>query len=181
MPQATPKRAGKQPRTGSRYPADVLADNVRAYRKLRGLSQEQLGEKMADLGHGWTAGIVGFVERGDRNVTVDELLGLALVLGFPFGKLLDPSGVLGLYPGAVVDEAGVEEPAPTGLDVGLRAPLTFGMASAWLAGVVAAGVTSDDSVRFRPVPPFVDDDSREALAETLNESWKTLADEENTK
>jgi hypothetical protein len=29
-----------------------------------------------------------------RNVTVDELLGLALVLGAPIGHLLDPRGVL---------------------------------------------------------------------------------------
>lgn len=175
MPQATPKRAGKHSKQGSRFPDDVLADNVRAYRKLRGLSQEQLGERMAELGHGWTAGIVGFVERGERNVTVNELLGLALVLGVPIGKLLAPAGILGVHPGAVIDEDGVEVPNPTALDVGLAEPLSFGVAEVWLAGEVTAGLTADGDVRFQAAPPMADygDEAlamRELLAKTFNEA-----------
>lgn len=169
MPQATPKRTGRQAKPGSRFPADVLADNVRAYRKLRNLSQEQLAERMAGLGHAWTAGIVGFVERADRNVTVDELLGLALVLGFPPGKLLDPAGVLGLQ-GADPEEGG-----PTGLDVGVEEPLTFGMAGAWVGGELTAGLTGDGDVHFRAVAPSLDEDRRQvALRERLAEMFNTV-------
>lgn len=173
MPQATPKRAGKRAKPGSRFPDDVLADNTRAYRKLRGLSQEQLGERMAELGHGWTAGIVGFIERGERNVTVNELLGLALVLGVPIGKLIAPAGLLGVHPGAVIDEGGMEVPNPTALDVGLAEPLSFGIAGTWLAGEVTAGLTGDGDVRFQATQPMSDigDETlaiRESLAEAFN-------------
>lgn len=154
MPQATPKRAGRSAKAGSRFPAEVLAANVRDYRQLRGLSQEQLAQKMAELGHPWTAGIVGFVERGDRNVTVDELVGLAFCLGFHPGKLLDPAGVLGLYGGA--DVAGASQ--ASGLDIGLAVPLSQAMAGAWLSCQVAAGPNAEGDVHFRPVPPWLDED-----------------------
>ena len=153
MPQATPKRAGRKPKPGSRFPAEVLAANVRDYRQLRGLSQEQLAQKMTELGHPWTAGIVGFVERGDRNVTVDELVGVAFCLGFHPGKLLDPAGVLGLYGGA--DVSGAAE--ATGLDIGLEVPLSQAMAGAWLSCQVAAGPDAGGDIHFRPVPPWWDE------------------------
>ncbi len=172
MPKATAKRAGKRAKPGSRFPDDVLDDIVRAFRKLRGLSQDQLGYRMAELGHGWTAGIVGFVERGDRNVTVNELLGLALVLGLPIGKLLSPAGLLGVHPGGV-DEEGVEVTGPTALDVGVAEPLSFGTAYSWLSSEVTAGLTVDGDVRFEPAQPSSDagDETlavRESLAETFN-------------
>lgn len=50
---------------------------------------------MANLGHEWTAGIVGFVERNDRVVGVGELLSLALVLNLFVADLLDPRGIDG--------------------------------------------------------------------------------------
>lgn len=73
-------------------PSQVLADNVRAFRLLRGLTQAELGDRLTELGHGWGAGTAGFVERGDRSVNVDELCGLAVALGVTLGQLLDPSG-----------------------------------------------------------------------------------------
>jgi transcriptional regulator with XRE-family HTH domain len=159
VPQATPKRAGKQAKAGSRFPAEVLARNVRDYRKLRNLSQEELGERMAALGHGWTAGIVGFVERADRNMTVDELLGAALVLGVAPGHLLSPYGVDGHDPAA--------------LDVGLAEPISFGAAFAWVDQAVVAELDWSDGpggIYWRPNQrtAAVEEGDRQALADTLN-------------
>jgi hypothetical protein len=41
------------------------------------------------------AGIVGFAERGDRTIAVDELAGLAVALGVSVALLLDPRGPAG--------------------------------------------------------------------------------------
>jgi transcriptional regulator with XRE-family HTH domain len=93
MPQATPKRSGREPKPGSRFPSQILAANVRTWRGLRGMSQAQLAERMSRLGHGWTESIVGFVEQNRRNVTVDELIGLTIALNAQrLGALLDPLG-----------------------------------------------------------------------------------------
>lgn len=77
---------------GAFAPSQVLADNVRSYRGLLHLTQDELGARMAALGHEWTGGIVGFVERRSRAVAVDELCGLAVCLGVTLGQLLDPTG-----------------------------------------------------------------------------------------
>ena len=95
MPKSTPKKAGRKAPEGARFLEDVLAANVRGYRLVRGLDQAELGRRMAALGHGWDASVVGFVERGDRNVTLSEVLGLMLVFGKSFGELMDPTGVDG--------------------------------------------------------------------------------------
>jgi transcriptional regulator with XRE-family HTH domain len=95
MPRSTPKRANRQASEGSRFLEEVLAANVRGYRLVQGMDQAELARRMAALGHRWDAGTVGFVERGDRNVTVSELLGLMLALGKTFAELVDPTGVDG--------------------------------------------------------------------------------------
>jgi transcriptional regulator with XRE-family HTH domain len=56
---------------------------------------------MRSLGHEWSRQTVSDIERNVRNVTVDELLGLALVLGTPVSELLDPRGVLRAVPATV--------------------------------------------------------------------------------
>ncbi len=63
---------------------------------------------MTHLGHGWGRSTVSAVESRSRNVTVDELFGLALSLGVMLGELLDP--------------AGPDKGRRLRLDVGLRAP-----------------------------------------------------------
>lgn len=73
-------------------PSDALAANLRAYRLLRHLTQDDLAVRMAHLGHGWGRSTVSAVEGRIRNVTVDELFGLALCLGATIGQLLDPGG-----------------------------------------------------------------------------------------
>jgi transcriptional regulator with XRE-family HTH domain len=93
VPQATPKRSERKPKPGGRFPSQILADNVRIWRGLRGFSQAQLAERMSRLGHGWSESIVGFVEQNRRNVTVDEYIGLTIALhARELGSLLDPLG-----------------------------------------------------------------------------------------
>jgi transcriptional regulator with XRE-family HTH domain len=93
--RATPKRRERQPTPGAVFASDVLATNVRAYRLVRGRTQEELADRMSQLGHGWSAGTVGFAERGDRTLSVDELLALAIVLETDVLDLLDPTGIDG--------------------------------------------------------------------------------------
>lgn len=92
----TPKRTRKAARKGFVFPSKALSDNVRAYRRIRNLRQDQVGERMSRLGLGWNAGTCGFVERGDRSVNIDELVGLAVVFEIPIAHLLDPRGPEGL-------------------------------------------------------------------------------------
>jgi transcriptional regulator with XRE-family HTH domain len=121
---ATPKKAGRQPEPGSRFLSDVLADNVRAYRSLRRLSQGELARRMGDARHPWTRATVSDVERANRNVTTDELLALAMILSTPIGGLLDP--------------AGVEGRATAPLDFGGWRPMPVGMASRWVRRITVS-------------------------------------------
>ena len=89
---STPRRKGRVAPMGAALPSEVLADNVRAYRALRQLIQEELAERMSELGHDWSRSTVGDVERNARGVTVDELFGLAISIGVTIGQLLDPTG-----------------------------------------------------------------------------------------
>lgn len=91
----TPKREGREPLPGSRFLTDVVAENVRVLRSLRQFSQSTLAAIMAYLGHDWSRATVSDVERAERNVTMDELLALALALGATIPDLLDPAGVDG--------------------------------------------------------------------------------------
>jgi len=100
---------GRKP-AGVGHPSDALAANLRAYRLLRHLTQDGMAALMAQLGHGWGRSTVSAVEGKSRNVTVDELFGLALCLGVPIGQLLDP--------------AGPDRSRRMSLDVGLRDPDT---------------------------------------------------------
>jgi transcriptional regulator with XRE-family HTH domain len=79
-------------KTGLGRPSDALAANLRAYRLLRRLTQDGLAARMTELGHGWGRSTVSAVEGTTRNVTVDEMFGLALSLGVAIGPLLDPAG-----------------------------------------------------------------------------------------
>lgn len=63
----------------------IFASNLRAARKARGLSQEEL----ADLA-GLHRTYVGSVERGERNVSIDSMECLAAPLGEPVFRLLMP-------------------------------------------------------------------------------------------
>ena len=66
-------------------PSDALAANVRAYRVLRRMTQDELAARMTQLGHCWGRSTVSAVEGGGRNVSVDELFGLAASFGVSIG------------------------------------------------------------------------------------------------
>ncbi|HEV2760048.1 MAG TPA: helix-turn-helix transcriptional regulator [Acidimicrobiales bacterium] len=107
-------------------PSDALAQNLRAYRLLRHMTQDQLAARMAHLCHGWGRSTVSAVESRSRNVTVDELFGLAVSVGVTIGQLLDPTGP--------------DHSRRLSLDVGLRAaddghphPVTPRLAHLWAA------------------------------------------------
>lgn len=60
---------------------------------MRGLKQEDLAARMRHLRHDWSRATVSEVERSGRNVTVDELASLAIILGVAPGEPLDPEGL----------------------------------------------------------------------------------------
>jgi transcriptional regulator with XRE-family HTH domain len=63
----------------------VFGANLRRARLHLGLTQEQLAERAALH---WT--YVGSVERGERNVSVDNICRLAWALGHEVSELLSP-------------------------------------------------------------------------------------------
>ncbi|NBB81095.1 MAG: helix-turn-helix domain-containing protein [Verrucomicrobia bacterium] len=73
----------KQLRKPSKELTQILADNIRAYRKAKHISQEELAD-MCDLHRTY----VGSVEREERNVTLSTLEALAAALGVSVTELL---------------------------------------------------------------------------------------------
>jgi transcriptional regulator with XRE-family HTH domain len=128
----TPKRmdAKLRPAPQSRFLSQILAKNIKDRRSERKLSQSVLAERMVSVGHGkWTRATVTEIERENRSVSVDELLGLALVLGVPIGELLDPTGI---------DGQGRE-----GLDytLGAAPPMRVEAAREWVRGRLRIWIT----------------------------------------
>ncbi|MEY3867353.1 MAG: hypothetical protein RLZZ338_1244 [Cyanobacteriota bacterium] len=66
----------------------ILADNVRAYRKGQNLSQEALAH-ICDLHRTY----IGSVERGERNVTLSTLEVIAQALGVSVPELLTENAI----------------------------------------------------------------------------------------
>lgn len=91
MPSTPPPPDGPV-RRGSVTLGEVVAKNVRGYRALAGFSQVGLAARLIPFGHGWSQATVSEVERSGRAVTVNELPGLAAVLGVTVAALLDPAG-----------------------------------------------------------------------------------------
>lgn len=127
--------------------SEALAKNVRDYRLLRDVTQGDLAARMSRLGHGWGRSTVSAVEGNGRNVTVDELGGLAISLGTSIGQLLDPTGP---------DHSRI-----LGLDVGLPGvvgPLQPELAHHWSFSRVVVNLADDEgappAVREAPVSPF---------------------------
>lgn len=65
-------------------PRQKLGSNIRQLRRSQGLSQEQLAEK-ADLHRTY----VGAIERGERNVSLDNIIAIAHALGVSASQLLE--------------------------------------------------------------------------------------------
>jgi transcriptional regulator with XRE-family HTH domain len=71
---------------------ETVAGNVRAYRGMRGMDQADLAERMKSLGIKWHRATVSEVEHGHRQVTITEVVGLALALDVTVEQLLDSRG-----------------------------------------------------------------------------------------
>jgi transcriptional regulator with XRE-family HTH domain len=69
----------------------LISDNIVAARARARLSQASLAARMKSLGYGWYSQTVGSAERGERRVTAEEVLGLALALETSVAALLRPS------------------------------------------------------------------------------------------
>jgi hypothetical protein len=80
---------GRMADTAPSYRA-VLADNIAAERARRRLNQTALAAEMTGLGFGWIRQTVTEVEKGNRRVTAEEVLGLAVVLAVPVDVLIYP-------------------------------------------------------------------------------------------
>ena len=70
---------------------EVFARNVRRARRLKDISQERLA-----LDLGMRRPYLSSVERGTRNVSVDNMGRLAHALGVPLSDLVDPAKFKGL-------------------------------------------------------------------------------------
>lgn len=133
------RNTGRAP-AGLGRPSDALAANLRAYRLLRHLTQDGLAAQMTSLNHGWGRSTVSAVEGRTRNVTVDELFGLALCLGVTLGQLLDPEGP--------------DRSRRLSLDVGLRVddgrpqPVDPLLARLWASSRAVMRLSEDDGGDF---------------------------------
>ncbi|WP_331448025.1 helix-turn-helix transcriptional regulator [Streptomyces xanthochromogenes] len=70
--------------------AATVAHNVLRLRKRRELSIYQLSAKLREAGRAITPAAVGKIERQQRQVTVDDLMALAVILGVSPASLLLP-------------------------------------------------------------------------------------------
>jgi transcriptional regulator with XRE-family HTH domain len=67
---------------------EILAANVRSARTRRHITQTSLARRMTRLGYRWHFQTVGAVERGERRLAADELLGLSVALETPMSVLV---------------------------------------------------------------------------------------------
>ncbi len=70
---------------------EVFARNLRRARRMKDLSQEELGMQA-----GVSRAYVSSVERGDRNISIDNMGHLASALSVPLRDLVDPDKFKGL-------------------------------------------------------------------------------------
>lgn len=79
---------------------EVIGGNLRAHRESKGWSRTYVAQAMGEVGFAWTFQTVGMVERGERPLTIAEMVSLPLAIGLPpIGLLLGagpvrPTGAL---------------------------------------------------------------------------------------
>jgi transcriptional regulator with XRE-family HTH domain len=74
-------------------PEEVLVHQLRAWRRRRGLTAQELADRVARSGGNLSRQAISKIETGDRKVTPDELYSLAYVLDVPPLLLTLPLGV----------------------------------------------------------------------------------------
>lgn len=67
-----------------------MAENVAALRKVRNLSQNELSERLGELGRPMLPSAISKIEGRDRSVDVDDLVALAVALRVSPSRLLLP-------------------------------------------------------------------------------------------
>ena len=70
--------------------AEVVAENVRLWRKDRGLDQQALADRLAEIGWNADRTTVVRIETGARKVTVEDLVLIAVALNVPVPVLMLP-------------------------------------------------------------------------------------------
>lgn len=96
-----PSRVMAQPDITTTSIEEVIGERIRMARSTAGLSQEQLGHLLEPyLGRPWTRQAVSSAEKGGRDFTALELLGLAQVLDVHTAWLMTPPA------GATIDTPG---------------------------------------------------------------------------
>lgn len=84
--------------------AATVAANILRLRKARGVSTYKLSDKLKSAGRPIAPSAIAKIERGERQVTVDELMAIAASLGVsPSALLLPPTD----DPGSKVEITGV--------------------------------------------------------------------------
>jgi hypothetical protein len=69
----------------------ILADNIRSARvQRRDFEQQDLADRMRELGYKWVRQTVGEAENGRRRLTGDEIFALALALNTTVQRLMTP-------------------------------------------------------------------------------------------
>ncbi len=68
-----------------RSPAQLVAENLRRVRELKGISAADLARAL-----GWSRPLLSRKERGESGVSIDQMIEAALVLGVPLVELLRP-------------------------------------------------------------------------------------------
>ncbi len=71
---------------------EVVARNVRGVRQRRQLEQQQLSQRLSELGRPIPATALSRIEEGKRRVDVDDLVALAIALNVSPSRLLLPDG-----------------------------------------------------------------------------------------
>ena len=104
--------------TTAATPSDVFRDRLREAREARPMSQRQLAAALTDIGVPMSQAAVTRIETGLRNVTLDEVIGIAVVLDVaPMNLFLPIDG----------DE---HDPVPLAQQVAAE----FGLARRWARG-----------------------------------------------
>ncbi|MCP2336142.1 helix-turn-helix domain-containing protein [Actinomadura rupiterrae] len=136
--------------TNSKRASDLIGDRIKELRKLRDLTRDELAARCAELGAGLSAAMLVNIESGRpdeegkrrRDVSVDELLILAVALDVPPALLLLPP-----------DQAGEER---TWLEITPKMKTSAWGLATWLSGesdqmipkVDEAGVVSAERRRM---------------------------------
>ena len=86
-----PAQRRRPPHEGSFYLSQIVGRRLKEARRLHGLSQEELADRMERLGHIWVRQTVSQVEKAERNLTVDELISVAVAVEASLAYLLSPA------------------------------------------------------------------------------------------